>query len=98
MPYRFSSSRISKGNTIFPITIAIEEHHLHYYKGFIVGQSRISIPKANIVSIGLVDRIMFSDVIIETKGGHVVFLNGFSHVDARRIYNLLNNGGQINRS
>ena len=90
MTYTFSTSRLSKGNTVFPITVVIDKDHLYYSKGFIIGQAKTAIPKTNIVSIGLVKGVLFSDLIIETKGGRVVCLNGFSHSDAKSIYNLLN--------
>lgn len=94
MPYKFSSSRITKGNAIFPISIVIDEYHLHYSKGFVVGQERMSIPKVSIASVGLIRRILFSDVIIETRGGRIVCLNGFSHSDAKKICSLLMNGNR----
>lgn len=94
MLYKFSSSRVTKGNTIFPISIVIDDNHLHYTKGFVVGLDRMSIPKASIISVGIIHRILFSDIIIETRGGQNVCLNGFLHSDAKKIYNLLINGSR----
>lgn len=97
MPYVFTSSHLTKGNMVFPITIKIDNHHLYYDKGFIIGRNRIAIPLASIASVGLVNNILFSDVVVETRGGRILYLNGFTHSDARKIYNLLRNEGLINR-
>ena len=68
----------------------IDDNHLYYSKGFVIGRTRMSIPRASIASVGLVNKIFFSDIIVETQGGHVLYLNGFSHSDAIKIYRLLN--------
>lgn len=91
MPHIFSTSRLTKGNMVFPITVMIDDYYLYYTKGFILGRTRIAIPKTGIASIGLVKRVLFSDLVIETRGGRVICLNGFSHSDALTIYQLLNN-------
>lgn len=97
MPHVFTSSHLTKGNTIFPNTIMIDGSHLYYSKDFVIGRNRIAIPLASIASVGLVNKILFSDLVVETRGGRVLYFNGFTHSDARRMYNLLRNVGRINR-
>ena len=74
---------------VFPITIVINNHHLCYYKGNLVGGTKMTIPKTSISIIRLNRGLLFSDLIIETRGGCIIYLNGFSHSDGQRIYNLL---------
>jgi len=97
MPHIFTSSHLTKGNTLFPITIMIDDNYMYYSKGFVIGRNRMTIPIANIASIGLVSRVLFSDLVVETRGGLVLHLNGFTHSDARRMYNLLCNNIPIRR-
>lgn len=90
MPYKFKSSRLTNGNTIFPITIVLDNHHLYCYKGNLIGGIRIAVPRSSIASIRLDKGLIFSDLIIETRGGRILHLNGFSHSDGQRMYHLLN--------
>ena len=95
MPYKFTSSRITSGNAVFPITIIIDNHNFCYYKGNLVGGTRMTIPKSSIASIRLNKGLLFSDLIIETRGGCILYLNGFSHSDGHSIHNLLK-GDELN--
>ena len=92
MPHVFTSSRLTYGNTVFPITVEIDDHSLRCSKWFVIGRSRNDIPLSNIASVGLIDGIIFSDLVIETYGGGRLFLNGFTHADAQAIYRLLSDG------
>ena len=89
MPHIFTSSRLTKGNSIFPITIKIDNDYLYYDKGFLLGRSQIVVPIASIGSIAMVNKVVFADLVIETRGGRVFYLNGFSRSDAKKIFNLL---------
>jgi len=91
MAHIFTSSHLTKGNTVFPITIKIDDNYMYYSKDFVIGRNRMTIPLDSISSIGLVSKVFFSDLIVETKGGVVLNLNGFTHSDARKMYSLLCN-------
>ena len=93
MPHTFTSSRLTSGNTVFPITVMIDDINLYYSKGFVIGKSSMAVPIGTIASVAIVKRIIFSDLVVETMGGGVLFLNGFTHSDARSIYQLLRNTG-----
>lgn len=97
MKHVFTSSYLTQGNTLFPITVTIDNNHMYYTKGFILGRTRLVIPKTSIASIGLIHKVFFSDLIVETKGGQTYYLNGFTHSDALKIYSLLKNNLVINR-
>ena len=96
MPYIFRISRITSGNTVFPITIVIDHHQFHCYKGNLIGGTKITVPRSGIASIRLYKGLFFSDLIIETLGGRILYLNGFSNSDGQRIYRLINNN-ELNR-
>ena len=89
MPHTFTSFRLTAGNAVFPITVMIDNHNVYWSKGFLIGRSRIAIPKQSIASVGLINKVIFSDIVIETQGGQTFYLNGFTHPDAREIYRLL---------
>ena len=90
MSYTFKASRITNGNTLFPTTIVIDNHHLYCYKGNLIGGTRIAIPKSDIASIRLDKGLIFTDLIVETRGGHLFFLKGVTHSDGKKIYSILN--------
>ncbi len=81
MPYKFRTSRITSGNTVFPITIVIDHHQFHCYKGNLIGGSKVTVPISSIASVRLYKGLLFSDLIIETQGGRILYLNGFSNSD-----------------
>jgi len=89
MAFTFKSSRISTGNAIFPITIVIDDNNFYCYKGQLLGSTRVAIARRDIASVGVRSGILFSDVVIETRGGSIYCLNGFSHSDARKIMSVL---------
>ena len=91
MPYIFRTSRITSGNTVFPTTIVIDRHQLCYFKGNLIGETKITVPRSCIASIRLHKGLLFSNLIIETLGGRILYLNGFSNSNGQQIYNLLKN-------
>lgn len=91
MPQTFTASLLTSGNTIFPVKVTIDDRFLTCNKGFIVGRSYVTVPLSSISSVSLINRIIFSDLIVETRGGRSLHLTGFTHRDARDMYRLLNN-------
>lgn len=87
--HTFTSSRLTTGNTVFPITIQIGNGYLYCRKGFIIGLDSGSIALRNIASVRIIRRIIFSDIVIETVGGRRLYLNGFYPSDAANIARLL---------
>lgn len=88
--YRFTASRIpGNGNTVFPDEIIIDGDCLTYRKGQLLGYTKTKINLAAIGCVSIKAGMLFSDVIIETKGGMVIRARGFTRSDAREISNLL---------
>jgi hypothetical protein len=88
--YHFTASRIpGNGNTVFPDEIIIDDDCLTYRKGQLVGYKKTKISLASIGCVSIKAGLVFSDVIIETKGGMVIRARGFTRSDASAISQLL---------
>ena len=66
----FRASRLSRGNFLFPTQVVVTRGSLLHYTPELVGGREQSIHIHHISSV-LIDRnLFFSDVLIETSGGH----------------------------
>ena len=90
MAYHFTASRISgNGNAVFPDEIIIDDDCVIYRKGQLIGYKETKINIAAIGCVSIEARLLFADVIIETKGGLTIRAKGFSRGDASSISKLL---------
>jgi hypothetical protein len=66
----FRASRLSRGNWMYPTQVVVTPSSVLHYKPEMVGGREQTIHIAHISSV-LIDRnLFFSDVLIETSGGH----------------------------
>ena len=66
----FRASRLSRGNWLYPTQVAVSPSSVLHYQPQVVGGREQTIHIAHISSV-LIDRnLFFSDVLIETSGGH----------------------------
>jgi hypothetical protein len=66
----FRASRLSRGNFLFPTQVMVTRGSLLHYTPELVGGREQSIHIHHISSV-LIDRnLFFSDVLVETSGGH----------------------------
>jgi|SRR5687768_990028 hypothetical protein len=66
----FRASRLSRGNWLYPTQVVVGPSSVLHYQPEIVGGREQTIHIAHISSV-LIDRnLFFSDVLIETSGGH----------------------------
>lgn len=94
MPYEFTSNRLTAGNLIFRNIVKIDDYYLYYSKrfltyGFFISRKQKTIPLSSISSVSLVNWPIFSDLTVETRGGGYLHLTGFTHADARSMYDIL---------
>lgn len=94
MPYEFTSNRLTAGNLIFRNIVKIDDYYLYYskrffYMGFFPGRDQQTIPLSSIDNVFRRRRIFFSDIIVRTRGGGLTYLTGFTHADARSMYDIL---------
>ena len=87
--YKFTASRLSRENTLFPDQLEIDASNVSYYKGYFFGHKSTVIPRNNISSVSTNMGIIFADVIIESKGGKRIIAGGFKKDDAKEIVRLL---------
>ena len=86
----YTASRISANhNVLFPDKISVDNDRIVYYKGALIGYQTTVIQRSSISSVRLLSNILFADIIIESRGGRKVVINGLSKSDARDIYELL---------
>lgn len=86
----FIAMRISgKKNVLFPDKISLSMNDVIYFKGELIGYKKLIINKKNISSISIIEKILFADITIESKGGQKIIAKGFSKQDAREIMDLL---------
>jgi len=86
----FRASRLSKGNRIFPTQVVITESSVTHYTPQWIGKLEASIHLSHVSSIKIDTNILFSDVFIETTGGHnPVVCHGHSKRDAVEMKRLI---------
>ena len=86
----FRASRLSSGNRIFPTQVVITPSSVTHYTPQWVGKLEESIHMSHVASIKIDTNIMFSDVFIETTGGHnPVVCHGHSKRDAVEMKRLI---------
>ena len=86
----FRASRLSKGNRIFPTQVVITDSSVTHYTPQWIGKREESIHISHVASIKIDTNILFSDVFIETTGGHnPVNCHGHSKGDAIEMKRLI---------
>jgi len=86
----FRASRLTKGNRIFPAQVAITTTSLTIRKPQWIGKLEESVHITHIASIKIDTNLLFSDVLIETTGGHNPFVcHGHTKGDAISIKALV---------
>ena len=66
----FRASRLSRGNRLFPAQVVITPTSLSHFHPQWIGKLEESIHMAHVSSIKIDTHILFSDVVIESTGGH----------------------------
>jgi hypothetical protein len=86
----FRASRLSKGNRLFPTQVVISTSSVTHYTPQWIGKLEASIHISHVSSIKIDTNILFSDVAIETTGGHnPVVCHGHSKGDAIEMKRLI---------
>ena len=86
----FRASRLSAGNRLFPSQVAITDSSVTHYTPQWIGKLEKSIHISHVSSIKIDTNILFSDVFIETTGGHnPIVCHGHSKSDAIEMKELI---------
>ena len=79
----FRASRLSRGNRLFPAQVVITPTSLSHFHPQWIGKMEESIHMAHVSSIKIDTHILFSDVVIESTGGHnPIVCHGHTKSDA----------------
>ena len=88
--YVFRASRMTRGNRIFPAQVVITKGSVTLVKPQWVGKFEESAHIAHIASIQIDTNMVFSDISIETTGGHnPMVCHGHTKGDAVRIKQVI---------
>jgi hypothetical protein len=86
----FRASRMSAGNRLFPTQVAITPQSVIHYTPQWIGRLEHSIHMAHVASVRIDTNLMFSNVLIETTGGHTpIQCRGHHKRDAIRMKELI---------
>jgi hypothetical protein len=86
----FRASRLSGGNHLFPTQVAITRTAVVHYTPQWVGKQEKTIHMAHVSSVNIDTGWLFSDILIETSGGHhPIGCHGHRKHDAVRIKALV---------
>ena len=86
----FRASRLSKGNRIFPAQVVITPTSVTLHHAQWIGRREESIHMAHVASVKIDTNIIFSNVLIETTGGHhPIVCYGHTKGDAVRMKQLM---------
>ena len=88
--HHFTACRVTGAdNAVFPDEIIIKDDYVIYRKGQLVGYKETRINLASIGCVSIDVRLLFADVLIETKGGLTIRARGFTRGAASSIVKLL---------
>jgi hypothetical protein len=86
----FSASRWTKGNLFFPTRIVVNPLHVIRVKPRLFGSNEESIAMAQVASVRISTRIIWSEICIESTGGtDPITSHGHRKADAQRIRDLI---------
>ena len=86
----YRASRLTKGNRIFPAQVIITPSSVTLFKPQWIGKLEESVHTAHVSSISIDTNIMFSNVRIDTTGGHnPMVCYGHTKGDAVAIKNTI---------
>ena len=86
----FRASRLSKGNRLFPAQVQISPTSVTLFRPQWIGKREESIHMAHVASIKIDTNLIFSDVLIETTGGHhPIACHGHTKGDAVEMKKLI---------
>jgi hypothetical protein len=86
----FRASRLSKGNRIFPAQVMITPTSVSLHHAQWIGRREESIHMAHVASVKIDTNIIFSNVLIETTGGHhPIVCHGHTKGDAIKMKQLI---------
>lgn len=89
-PKTIRASRMTSGNALFPVQVAVFDDHVARHKPRFFGHTEDSISTDHIASVKVQAGVVFADVIIDTTGGSPpVVIHGLWKRDAEELSRLI---------
>lgn len=89
-PEIFKTSRLTRGNFLFPTIIEVSDKAVTRRKRFWFREDEISISILKVASVHIRTGLIWSDILIESSGGSdPLASHGHRKADARRIRELV---------
>lgn len=89
-PHVFRASRLSRGNRLLPAQVSITRDSITMFQPQWIGKIEESIHLAHVSSIKIDTNLVFSDVFIETTGGHnPIICHGHTKGDAVQMKRII---------
>ena len=86
----FRASRLSRGNRLLPAQVSVTPDSITLFQPQWIGKIEESIHIAHVSSIKIDTNLLFSDVLIETTGGHhPIVCDGHTKGDAIKMKQLV---------
>lgn len=86
----FTANRVSSDNNVlYPDILEIDDKHVIYHKGYVLGYKTIVILANNIASVSASFGLFFADIIVASKGGEWIRARGFNKSKAKEIINTI---------
>jgi hypothetical protein len=86
----FQASRFSRGNRLLPAQVVVTRDSITLYRPQWIGKEEESIHISHIASIKIDTNLVFSDVFIETTGGHnPIVCHGHTKGDAVKMKKII---------
>lgn len=90
MEHRFQSSRLTRGNVVFPTVLVVNDRHVTRIKASFAGQVEESISLRQVSSVTVNLGMVFADVTVHSSGGtDPLRSHGHSIADARRVKEVI---------
>jgi len=86
----FITSRLSKGNMLFPTKVSISDKGVEIKKSGILSKKDESIPHSRLASIGTnLNMLQFSDIILTDNSGEKLKIHGFKQAQVKEMKELI---------
>ena len=90
MEHRFQSSRLTRGNVVFPTIMVVTDRHVRRIKPSLVGRVEESISLRQVSSVTVNQGALFADVTIHSSGGtDPLRSSGHTNADAKRLKDVI---------
>jgi hypothetical protein len=89
-PRTLRASRMTSGNLLFPVQVAVFRDHVARHKPRFFGHTEDSISTDHIASVKVQAGVVFADVVIDTTGGSPpIVIHGLWKRDAEELSRLI---------